>query len=890
MGKITRAYGWDEGSTQRFLTINPLADEKEDEGISKVLTRKGFDGLRCSDYSPVNVGVVATGQNDGTVKVFDILSQNSASITIQQKSACNTLSFNSQGLIAAGFEKPKQENALHLYNINHYSSTSNQEISYPTLSYVNNESITSTIFYNETNLLVGGTKTLRDIDIRVSSPIFQMSSKATNGITQDPYNHYLFSAFAEDGTLAIYDRRKLGNNSTEPALIFNKLLGDTTRRNNNSCFRYSTSRRGEFATSHAGELIRRWQTGTAPSTKYDSVFVASVQDVKTKYDRVISFDYSHDDNSNSISLVCMRQSGSVFKMPVVESQKSVKFNSFNDLLFSGSDGTFLEDVDVGGVITDMEKIKLTKPSNIAEESENDQVSTTDDYENGISNEDEEDDDDEGNDVEMNQFFTPQEVLENDISVRMRRRAFLGYGVDCLKNIEIIQNLKTIDNTLYLRSTWKWLDITKTSAQTGLMTSGDLDLSYEGILGIWKGIEGIQKQNRYSDAVLKEDVLKQRITQILANRGSKTLPIVKSTKEPQRRLCLIVAGWYFSPDELEQIFARLSKAGQYSKAAAWAVFTGDVSKAVTILASSKSGKLKLIATAISGYLVQQKSTKNTLWKDQCRNMASELDDPYLRAIFAYIADNDWWDVLDESLLPLRERLGVALRCLPDKDLTLYLTKVAQKYISKGELEGLILTGITPRGIDLIQSYVDRTSDVQTAALITSFGCPRYFTDERAEHWLYCYRSLLNSWGMFSTRAKFDVARAKLSANNNGQKQLKISSSQVHLQCIRCNKNISKSVKPSKRQFNNNKNIKKSLSVCPHCGAALPRCAICLLSLGKSLPQNITTALNEAKVKEFKEWPSFCLTCNHGMHAGHAEEWFSKNNTCPVPGCSCQCNNK
>jgi hypothetical protein len=34
----------------------------------------------------------------------------------------------------------------------------------------------------------------------------------------------------------------------------------------------------------------------------------------------------------------------------------------------------------------------------------------------------------------------------------------------------------------------------------------------------------------------------------------------------------------------------------------------------------------------------------------------------------------------------------------------------------------------------------------------------------------------------------------------------------------------------------------------------------------------------------------LSCNHGMHAGHAEEWFLQSNHCPVPGCYCRCNNK
>jgi len=859
-----------------------------------VYTRKGFDELKCIDYSPATVGLVGVGQNDGLIKVFDILTSNSSTLNIQQNRACNAISFNTQGLLAAGFEKSRQENSLHIYTINHYSPTNYQEVSHPTLSFISNETIVSNIFYNETNLLVGSSKSLRDIDIRVSSPIFQAASKTVYGITQDPYNQFLFSAFAEDGTVSIYDRRKLGNNNPEPLLSFSKLLGDTTRRNNSSCFRYSTSRRCEFATSHAGELIRRWQTGIDPSTKYDSVFVASVLDCKTKYDRVISFDYSNNGASNSISLVCMRQSGSVFKMPVVESQKSIRFNSFNDLLFSGTNGTFMEEVEDGGVINKIENIKIKNEVNYNDYFDEQLNEATEKYELEGSKSENEDGEDDDDDLSLNQFFTPQQVLENDIAVRMRRRAFMGYGTDCARNVEIIDNLRSIDNNLFLRSTWRWLDIARSSADTGLMTSGNLDLAYEGILGIWKGVEGIHRQNRYNDSTIKEDVFKQKITQILATRNSKSMSIIKSNKEPQRRLCMIVAGWYFSPEELDQIFARMTNAGQYTKAAGWAVFIGDVAKAVNILASSKSSRLKMIATAISGYLVQQQTSHNTLWKDQCRSMASELDDPYLRAIFAFIADNDWWDVLDESSLPLRERVGVALRCLTDKDLTIYLNKIAQKYITKGELEGLILTGITPRGIDLLQSYVDRTSDVQTAALITSFGCPRYFKDDRVDNWLQCYRSLLNSWGMFSTRAKFDVARAQLSKTNNGHRSLRIVSSQVHLQCIRCNKNISKSVKPLKRFTNasaNNK-PKKSLSSCPHCGAALPRCAICLLSLGKPLPQEVSGYLqsDESRMKEFKEWPSFCLTCNHGMHAGHAEEWFSKSNICPVPGCSCQCNNK
>lgn len=865
--------------------------------MHKSQNRKGFNNLRCIDYSPMTRGLVAAGQEDGLVKLFDILTPHSASLDINQDRTVNDLSFSTQGLLAAGYERTKSGNSLLIYNINQYSKTQGQEVTQPTFQFVQNETILSTVFYNETNLLVGSSRFIRDIDIRVSSPVFQVSTKTVYSISQDPYNQYSFAAFAEDGTLSIYDRRKLTSNNTEPVLSFNKLLGDTTRRNNYSCYRYSWNRRGEFATSHGGELIRRWHTGAIPGARFDSNFVSSVNDVKTKYDRVISFDYSEEWSSgHKINLICMRQSGSVFKMPIIESEKSLNFNSFNDLAVVGPSGVFIENVDeVVNKVHDVEIIHEAESdiNNDNFDNFNQLENDIDEQKDDHSRDDDDTGEDDDEDIEEHGFYTVSEVLRNDISVQMRRRAYLGYGTNCRKNLDIIDSLKSVENNnLFMRSTWRWLEIALNSANTGLMTSRDLDLSFEGVLGIWKGVEGLQRQDRFKDANLREDIFQQQITEILSVRNAKSISIVKSHKEPQRRLCMILAGFYFNPQELEQIYAKLTQNGQYTKAAGWAVFIGDVNKAVRILSSAKSNRLRLIATAISGYLVQKKTSDDNIWKDQCRQMSFELTDPYLKAIFAYIADNDWWAVLEESSLPLRERIGVALRCLSDKDLTIFLNRVADKYISKGELEGLILTGITPRGIDLLQSYVNRTSDVQTASIISSFGFPKYFKDERAENWIHSYRTLLNSWGMFSQRAKFDVSRAALSRTANGKTTLKPIGSQVMIQCARCNKNISKTNKTKVKRSAGPQ--KEHSSSCPHCGAALPKCAICLLALGKPLPLEISLSqrLHQevARLEEFKEWPSFCLSCNHGMHAGHAEEWFSKSNYCPVPGCSCRCNNK
>lgn len=831
-------------------------------------------------------GLVSVGQEDGSVSLFDVLSPQSSCLEIKVGNrSCKDLSFSPQGLLAVGMDKAKNGNGLMIFNVNQYTKTTNQYITQPTFSFIPNETILSTQFYNETNLLAGSTKIIRDIDIRVTAPAFQIPSKAVHGIAPDPFNPFFFAGFADDGTVAIYDRRRLSNAYSEPMLSFNKLLGDTTRKNNTSCFRYHPSRRCEFSTSHGGELIRRWQTGITPVQKQDSLFVASVQDVRTNYDRVISFDYANEPGTDAISLVCMRMTGSIFKMPVLEAQRAISFNSFNDMTFTGSLGTFIESVDES-IMDKVHDLKITSSSRPDHEDLG-FLRHDPSREELIGEQDEDDEEEEVSQVDA--FYTPTEVLGNDISVRMRRRAYLNYGMNCGKNVEIIDSLSTIDNNLYLRSTWRWLDIAQSTAQRKLMSANDLDLSYEGVLGIWKGVEGLLNQDRFDASNLTPEKFKQCIQDILKTRNTKSMTVVRTSKEAQRKLCIIVAGFHFSPDELEGIFTRLSATGYSTKAAAWAVFFGDVRRSVQILSQAKNATLRLMATAISGYLVQKSSTEDNLWKDQCRGLSTELDDPYLRAIFAYIADDDWWGVLDETSLPLRERIGVALRYLPDKELTTFLNKIADRYISKGELEGLILTGITPRGMDLVQSYVDRTSDVQTAALISSFGVPKYFKDERAEAWIFWYRKLLNSWGMFAARAKFDVMRAQISKRSSGKTTVKIIGSQAQLQCVRCNKNIFKT-EPSKKFPN--KLTSTSKSVCPHCGAAFPKCAICLLSLGKPLPKDVSQHQRPdvARENEFKEWPSFCLTCNHGMHAGHAEDWFSKSTICPVPGCSCRCNNK
>lgn len=73
----------------------------------------------------------------------------------------------------------------------------------------------------------------------------------------------------------------------------------------------------------------------------------------------------------------------------------------------------------------------------------------------------------------------------------------------------------------------------------------------------------------------------------------------------------------------------------------------------------------MAAILASYQASGANTSD-IWKDICESLSNDMiDRPYLRSIFAYIASNDWYRVLDEPGLPLRERMAIALRVLDDE---------------------------------------------------------------------------------------------------------------------------------------------------------------------------------------------------------------------------------
>lgn len=68
------------------------------------------------------------------------------------------------------------------------------------------------------------------------------------------------------------------------------------------------------------------------------------------------------------------------------------------------------------------------------------------------------------------------------------------------------------------------------------------------------------------------------------------------------------------------------------------------------------------------------------------------------------------------------------------MTVYLNKTVDKAIKEGDVEGIVVTGLTLKGIEILEKALDKYGDVQTASLVMSFIVPKRFKDNRVEDWV------------------------------------------------------------------------------------------------------------------------------------------------------------
>ena len=392
--------------------------------------------------------------------------------------------------------------------------------------------------------------------------------------------------------------------------------------------------------------------------------------------------------------------------------------------------------------------------------------------------------------------------------------------------------------------------------------------------------------------------------------------------------------------LDEIQAECEAAGEFERSAALAVWHGDIGASVEALQrgadaiqvkqdADESSKrnvstqyaetLQLVSMCIAGYRgLDQKSS--SVWRKACLNLlqrddlsgdcAKSVPVAYIRAICMFLVhigtEDGLKSVLQDEHLSMCDRVGFAIRFLEQSELQKYLDGCVAYCRESGNLEGLAVTGIDRQGLKILQTYVDKYADVQTAAFVCSRAT---FTGdwERSVslQWLDAYRALLNTWQMWQSRAMFDVDVAdylsKLKARQGeefhgrlinyqaGRRMLHPSiPAQLDVRCNKCSKSLTglrgrpEGAAPQRLVKANPKPV---LSCCPSCMNPLPRCSICLLSLGCLNPY--MEVKKERPNLPIAEWFTWCVRCKHGGHAHHLVSWFANHEVCPVSGCSCRC---
>ncbi|CAO3636556.1 unnamed protein product [Cunninghamella blakesleeana] len=491
-------------------------------------------------------------------------------------------------------------------------------------------------------------------------------------------------------------------------------------------------------------------------------------------------------------------------------------------------------------------------------------------------------------------------LENDIGNIMRKRVLKGYFMNGKQNKAIIKNNRQLEEI------WSWIEnAIEATNKTGQFNNMDYQL--RGIYNIWIGTQG--RKSSPSSTPRPENSLSSPKTKLPMNTkpsspdidalNKNALYIIPTTlKLDQRRYALSICGFNITKDELEQKINNLELNGEHDKAAAWSVFNGQIDRAIQTLSNNQLDQQhKLMSAILAGYLSNSnKEEPNHLWEQLCQSLSQDLSNqPYLKAIFSYIATSQWEPVLMDDTIPLNERLIIALRFLDDDQLTMYLVRLMDIMIADGNISGLILTGLsTTRGIDLLERMVNISGDIQTAALLVSFVLPRRIQDARAEEWI-------ERWQLWHSRAKFDIERGKyLNASED------IASPQIYVRCTYCAQTLGHSLLAQNlrsrdgKRMNVQANIspsgggrisgKQKATVCPSCRKPLPRCALCLLHMGTpidSTRQAMVANDSNQDPANFDLWFTWCQTCRHGGHAIHMLDWFQNHTSCPVSNCNCQC---
>ena len=370
---------------------------------------------------------------------------------------------------------------------------------------------------------------------------------------------------------------------------------------------------------------------------------------------------------------------------------------------------------------------------------------------------------------------------------------------------------------------------------------------------------------------------------------------ETSKPKHRRLCLHTCDLVlYDEEKLTARVNHLSRGGNITEAAFLALLYGNKKLAFDVLCHEGHSEAQ---RTLSVMVMSKTSGPVEKWLHTAiEAMMKDEPDPFYQSILRIVDDNSWDNVLEDTSLPLRYKIGVALMKMNDKKLTRFIHKQTDMVVARGLQEGVLLTGLGEKAIDLFQNFMNRTEDLQTSVLALSHTAPLHIRDPRFLAWREDYRMLMNSWKMFRERVTFDVQSTKMAITWDGTSLLQPIPRQFTLRCNNCDQALHREKLPSNPEPSANYPRThpgsifpdaKSGIACPRCGAHLPRCEICDRWIGVPDPHTRGGEADAAKKDWFADGLSVCFACRHMCHAGHADQWFREHAECPNQDCDCRC---
>eukprot|EP00794_Sanderia_malayensis_P003126 gene3126-3594_t len=227
-------------------------------------------------------------------------------------------------------------------------------------------------------------------------------------------------------------------------------------------------------------------------------------------------------------------------------------------------------------------------------------------------------------ITCNETVDQDRKIEQDISTVMRERAILGYGEKSM--MKDLHKLKEILNDPVLVKLWTWLKYTRKGRR------------FYGVKSIIKGemnMAGKCEKGHPDDS--------SRIGSPIA-----ASPLVSE----ERKLALQLCRWDFVGNSLNEHLKKLEQSEEYERAAAMAIFNNQMRLAINILSGRNYREVKsdngprndlqapdpsmnVVAMALSGYTIEKRS----LWREMCASLSSQLKNPYLRGMFAFLTQED-----------------------------------------------------------------------------------------------------------------------------------------------------------------------------------------------------------------------------------------------------------